>query len=116
MTEQNRILDEVIADCIRKRARAKVLEDEAKELKDEANSILMAYRDSGAITDKTVGMDGVGKITFVTRTSARVDMNVFKTGLVNAGVLVEVISTAEGAATTTNTSTTPQFKPDKGGE
>ncbi len=109
----NRILNEIITDCIHKRARAKVLEDEAAVLKEEANTILMLYRNDGSITDKTVECDGVGKITFVTKTTKHTNMEIFKMGLVNAGVSVKVITGAEEAATSAKESTTPQFTPVK---
>lgn len=111
MSVNGRMLDSIIADCIQKRAQAKELEDQAKVLKEEANTILMLYRDDGSITEKTIGLEGVGKITFVTKTTHTVDKDLFKTGLVNAGVSVRVIQKAEEAATTTKESTTPQFTP-----
>lgn len=113
MTMTVAVLAEIIADCIRKRARAKQLEDEAAVLKEEANTILMLYHDDGSIPDKTVGLDGVGKVTFVTKVTRTVDKDAFKLGLVNAGVSIGVIQTAENAATTSKSSTAPQFTPEK---
>lgn len=109
MTTTGRILDEIIADCIRKRAQAKKLEDEAAMLKEEANTILMLYRNDGSIADKTMECEGVGKITFVTRTVHTLDKDLFKTTLMDAGVSVSIIVAAEKTATTIKESTTPQF-------
>ena len=114
MSANGRVLNEIIADCIRKRAQAKELENQAEVLKKEANTILMLYRDNGSITEKTIGLEDVGKITFVTKTTHTVDRDVFKTGLMNAGVGVRVIQKAEEAATTVKESTSPQFTPVKG--
>jgi hypothetical protein len=113
MTTTGRVLDEIIADCIRKRAQAKELEDQAKTLKEEANTILMLYRTDGSIADKTVELDSVGKITFVTKTTHTLDKDLFKTTLMGAGVAVSIIAAAEKVATTTKESTTPQFTPVK---
>jgi hypothetical protein len=113
MMTTGRVLDEIVADCIRKRAQAKKLEDEAAMLKEEANTILMLYRNDGSIADKMVGLDGVGKITFVTRTTKSVNQELFKTGLMNAGVGIGIIKSAEDSAVTVKESTTPQFTAEK---